>query len=86
MSPKYIFIYYSIGFSWGFPGGVSGKKKKIPLPMQEMQEMQVRSLGQKDSLEQEMVLNSSILAWKIPWAEEPVGLQSMEVQGTRRIY
>ena len=30
MSPKYIFIYYSIGFSWGFPGGVSGKKKKNP--------------------------------------------------------
>ena len=34
MSPKYIFIYYSIGFSWGFPGGVSGKKKKKKSPCQ----------------------------------------------------
>ena len=86
MSPRYVFIYYLVGFSWGFPGGIRGLKKKIPLPMQEMQEMQLRSLGQKDSLEQEMVPNSSILAWKIPWAEEPGGLQSMGVQSTWQIY
>ena len=35
----------------------------------------VRSLGQEDSLEQETAPNSSIFAWKIPWAEEPDGLQ-----------
>ena len=38
-----------------------------------MQEMQVRSLAQEDPLEEEMATHSSILAWKIPWTEEPVG-------------
>ena len=45
--------------------------------MQEMQEMWVQSLGQEDPLEEEMETHSSILAWKIPWAEEAGGLQSM---------
>ena len=39
--------------------------------MQETQETQVRSLGQEDPLEKEMTTHSSILAWKIPWTEEP---------------
>jgi len=38
-----------------------------------MQEMQVQSLSQEDPLEKEMVIHSSILAWKIPWTEEPAG-------------
>ena len=42
-----------------------------------MQETQVQSLGQKDPLEEEMATESSILAWKIPWTEEPGGLQPM---------
>ena len=37
----------------------------------------VQSLGRKGSLEKEMVTHSSILAWRIPWTEEPGGLQSM---------
>ena len=41
--------------------------------MQELQEMQVRSLGQEDLLEKEMAMHSSILAWEIPWTEEPSG-------------
>ena len=41
--------------------------------MQETQEMQVRSLGQEDPLEKEMVTQTSILAWKIPWIEKPGG-------------
>ena len=45
-----------------------------------MQEMQVRSLGGEDPLEEEMATHSSILAWKIPWTEEPGGLQSMGSQ------
>ena len=45
-----------------------------------MQEICVRSLGQKDPLEEEMTTHSSILAWRIPWAEEPGGLQSMRSQ------
>ena len=46
---------------------------KISLPMQKMQ---VRSLGLEDPLEKEMATPSSILAWGIPWTEEPDGLQS----------
>ena len=44
------------------------------------QETQVWSLGQEDPLEKEMASYSSILAWKIPWTEEPGGLQSMGLQ------
>ena len=40
-------------------------------------ESQVQSLGQEDPLEKEMATHSSILAWRIPWTEEPGGLQSM---------
>ena len=43
---------------------------------------QVRSLGQEDPLEKAMATHSSTLAWKIPWTEEPGGLQSM---GSRRV-
>ena len=42
-----------------------------------MQETWVRSLGQTDPLEKEMAIQSHILAWEIPWTEEPGGLQSM---------
>ena len=48
--------------------------------MQETQETQVWSLGWEDPLEEEMATHSSILAWEIPWAEEPAGLQSMGSQ------
>ena len=45
-----------------------------------MQETQVRPLAQEDPLEEQMATHSSILAWEIPWAEEPGELQSMESQ------
>ena len=48
-----------------------------------MQEMKVESLGQEDPLEKEMATHSSILAWEIPWTEEPGGLQSMGSQKSR---
>ena len=48
-----------------------------------MWETQVRSLGQEDPLEKEMAAHSSILAWRIPWTEEPGGLQSMALQTVR---
>ena len=48
-----------------------------------MQETQVRSLGQEDSLEKGMATHSSILTLRIPWIEEPGGLQSMEPQQVR---
>ena len=44
--------------------------------MQEMQETWVRSLGREDPLEQVMATHSSILAWRIPWTQEPDRLQS----------
>ena len=46
------------------------------------QETRVQSLGQEDPLEKEMATHSSILAWKIPWTEEPGRLQSM---GSQRV-
>ena len=48
--------------------------------VQETQKMQVWSLSQDDSLEKDMATHSSILAWKIPWTEEPGGLQSIGLQ------
>ena len=53
--------------------------KNLPA-MQEMQKKQVRFLGQKGPLEKEMATHSSILAWRIPWKEEPGRLQSMGLQ------
>ena len=51
--------------------------QRIRLPMQEMRETQVRSLGQEDPLESEMATHSGILAWEIPRTEETGGLQSI---------
>ena len=48
--------------------------------MKETEEMWVLSLGREDPLEEEMATHFSILAWKIPWTEEPGGLQSMGLQ------
>ena len=48
-----------------------------------MQETQVQSLDQEDSLEKEMATHSSILAWRIPWTEEPGRPQSVELQRVR---
>ena len=50
-----------------------------------MQELQVQSLGQEDPLEEEMATYSRILAWRIPWTEEPGGLQSMGVTVGRNL-
>ena len=48
------------------------------------QETQVQSLGWEDPLEKEMATHPSILAWRIPWAEDPSGLQSMGWQRVGR--
>ena len=48
--------------------------KKNPSAKQETQEMKVQSLGQEDPLEEEIATHSGILAWEIPWTEEPVRL------------
>ena len=61
----------------GFPSGSEVKKPPA------MQEVQVWSLGQADPLAEGMASHSSILAWKIPWTEEPGRLQSIELQTVR---
>ena len=65
-----------VNFNWA---SVVAQRLK-PLPA--MRETWVRSLGWEDPLEKEMATHSSILAWKIPWTEEPGGLQSM---GSQRV-
>ena len=62
-----------------FPGGASGT---CP-PIQETEEMRMRSLGREDRLEEEVAFCSSILACEIPWTEESGGLQSMGSQRVR---
>ena len=58
----------------GFPGGSDGKESAA------MQETWVRSLGQEDPPEKVMATHSSIIAWRIPWTQEPGGLESMGLQ------
>ena len=48
--------------------------------MQETQETQVQFLGQEDPIEEGRATHSSIIAWRIPWTEDPSGLQSIELQ------
>ena len=62
---------------WAFL--VTQSVKNLPA----MQETWVHSLGQEDPLEKEMAAHSSILAWRIPWTEEPGGLKSMVSQRIR---
>ena len=52
--------------------------------MPAMQDTQVQTLGQEDPLEKGMATHSCILAWRIPWSEEPGGLQSMGSQSVRQ--
>ena len=61
-----------------FTGGSEGRKRLLA-----MQKTRVRSLNREDPLEKEMATHSSTLAWKIPWTEEPGGLQSMGSQKVR---
>ena len=63
-------------FTFNFPAGSDGKASAT------MRETWVRSLGWEDPLEKEMATHSSILAWRIPWMEEPGGLQST---GSQRV-
>ena len=60
-----------------YPGGTV--IKNLPI-MQKIQKTWGRSLGREDLLEKEMATHFSILAWEIPWTEEPGGLQSMGLE------
>ena len=62
---------------------VDTNESQMVMNLPAMQETQVQPLGGEDPLEKEMATHSSILAWKIPWTEEPSGLQSMRSQRFR---
>ena len=62
-----------------WPSPMAQQVKNLPA-MQKTQEMRVQPLGQEDPLEAGMATCSSVLAWRIPWTEEPGGLQSMGLQ------
>ena len=66
---------------WGFPGGISGKEAGCQC--REHKRPWVRSLGQEHPLEEGIATHSSILAWRIPWTEEPVRLQSIGLHRVR---
>ena len=75
----------NIEFAHGYvhsSGFLSGSAVKNPPAIQETQ---VRSLGQEDPLEEVMATYSSILAWRIPWTEEPGGLQFIGSQSQTRL-
>ena len=67
--------YLDPSLSEGFPGGSVVKN-----PPSKAGETWVQSLGQEDPLEKETATHTSLLAWRIPWTEEPGGLQSMRPQ------
>ena len=67
-------IFTTLIMLWGFPGGSAVQN----LPA--MQETWVQSLGLEASLEEEMATRSSVLAWRIPWTEDPSGLESIGLQ------
>ena len=73
----YSFLLMSSSLFWA--SLVAQMKKHLPA----MQETQVQSLGQEDPLEKQMATHSSILAWRLPWTEEPGGLQSTGLQRVR---
>ena len=69
--------------SSGIPGGSLGKESPAA---QETQETRVQSLSREDPLEEGMATRSSILAWRIPWTEEPGGLQSDTTEVTQHAH
>ena len=66
-----------MGPLWGFRASLAAQRVKNLL---ETQETWVQSLGEEDLLEEVMAIHSSILVWRIPWTEEPGGLQSIVSQ------
>ena len=70
---KYIYIYMEFL--------VAQTVKNLPA----LQETRVQSLGQEDPLEKRMATHSSVLAWEIPWTEEPGGLQFVGSQSRTRL-
>ena len=80
-SPNYLDVYINLNYTFCIFLIITYHLQTVKnLPA--MQEAQVQSLGWEDPLEKGMATHSSILAWAVPWTEEPGGLQSM---GSQRI-
>ena len=79
LSPAFSYFGYIPIYECDWASLVAQMVKNLPA----MQETQVQSLGQEDPLEKGMATHSSILAWRIPWTEEPGGLQSTGLQRVR---
>ena len=77
MTPHLVFMFLFLSFK-----GASSLVAQTVKNLLAMQGTCVRSLGQEDPLEKGMATHSSILAWRIPWTEEPGGLQSI---GSQRV-
>ena len=75
-------LWPSVGRLVGLPDSSAGKESTCNAGDRREKEKRVQSLGQEDPLGEEMATHSIILAWKIPWTEEPGGLQSM---GSQRV-
>ena len=76
---KVLSFFFFLWLSHSWASLVAQRLKCLPA----MWETRVQSLGREDPLEKEMATHSSILAWKIPWMEEPGRLQSMGLQRVR---
>ena len=71
---QFSFLFFFVGWSEGFPGGSDGKESAC-------NEGDLSSIpGLEDPLEKAMTTHSSMLAWRIPWTEEPGGLEPMGLQ------
>ena len=75
MTPHDAYIFTASTFEYGLP---QGSVVKNPPAVQEPQETQVQSQDLEDPLDEGMVTHFSILAWRIPWTEEPGNLQSWD--------
>ena len=80
-SSIFLFFSFVLGYSQFRASLVAQIVKRLPT----MQETQVQSLGREDPLKKEMATHSSVLAWKIPWTEEPGRLQPMGSQSRTRL-
>ena len=75
---------FDVNLYWKFSYGIAivSLMAQMVKNLPAMQETQIQALGQEDPLEKEMATHSRIPAWRIPWTEEPGGLQSM---GSQRV-
>ena len=80
LGQNHLLLWSWFAFPWGFPDGTSGKN--LPANVGNIRDPWVWSLGWEDPMNEGMATHSSILAWRIPWIEEPGGIRSI---GSQRV-